>query len=84
MTSAPDEPLEFSTSTRDAYDSPGKEAEDLLDDESELAAGGYDDRQESLEESDRDLFARKQQNPDAHYLPEDEPKTEPRKQPRHK
>ncbi len=83
LTSSPNEPLEFSTPTDIADDEPGREAEDLLEKESELAPGGYDDRQESLEEADRDVFARKQQDPDARYRAEDEPKTEPRKQPRH-
>lgn len=59
--------------------------DDLPIDDTELAAPrGYDDRQESLEEADRDLFERKDgDDPQATYKPEDQPRSEPRKQPRH-
>jgi hypothetical protein len=84
MTTSPNEPLEYGSPRDDDVD---KEAanegdERLVEDETELAAGGYDDRQDDLTESDRDLFERKEQDPDARYKPEDEPLSEPRHQPR--
>lgn len=83
MTTSPNQPAEFSARHNEGAEAAAADQhESMVEDESELATGGYDDRQESLEESDRDLFARKQRDPDARYRPEDEPKDEPRKQPR--
>jgi hypothetical protein len=83
MTTSPHQPLEFSNDGPDP-DEPATEQDDkIVEPENELASGGYDDRQESLRESDEDLFSRKEENPDARYRPEDRPESEPRKQPRH-
>jgi hypothetical protein len=83
MTSSADEPLRF-TDDRPDPDQPATQPDDkIVEPENELASGGYDDRQESLRESDQDLFARREENPDARYRPEDHPRSEPRKQPRH-
>jgi len=80
MTTSPNEPLEYAASSG----APGPEDDDYdvvaTEEQTEHADGGYDDRQESLEDADRDLFDRKDhENPKARYRPEDEPLTEPRK-----
>lgn len=80
MTTSANEPLEYAVSSG----APGPEEDDrdavAVEEQVEHADGGYDDRQESLQEADRDLFERKEQvDPDARYQPDDQPLTEPRK-----
>jgi hypothetical protein len=86
MTTSPREPLEWQgpRSEDTAAEDQNERDEELVAPESELAEGGYDDRQESPEAADADLFARKEQDPDARYRHEDLPKSEPRKQPRNR
>ena len=87
MTISPNGPLEYEESPGDD-ELDGTTEADLdsrpIQDETELSgSGGYDDRQEGLQEADADLFHRKTHgDPDADYKPEDEPRSEPRKQPR--
>ncbi len=80
MTTTPNEPLEYAASSG----APGPEDDDhdvaATEEQTEHADGGYDDRQGSLKDADRDLFDRKdQENSEARYRSEDEPLTEPRK-----
>ena len=82
MTQSGNEPLEYAASSG----APGRQPEEAdrlaAEEMTDHAPAGYDDRQESLEEADRDLFARKDnEDPEARYKPEDEPRSEPRKQP---
>lgn len=83
MTTSPHQPFEFSNDGPDPDEPPTERNDKIVEPEEELASGGYDDRQEDLEESDADLYARKRDDPDARYRPEDEPRSEPRNQPRH-
>ncbi|MDQ3094750.1 MAG: hypothetical protein M3Q82_02130 [Actinomycetota bacterium] len=80
MTHSANEPLEYAVSSG----APGSEHDDqdavAAEEQKEHADGGYDDRQESLKDADRDLFERKvHEDPDARYRPEDEPLAAPRK-----
>ena len=84
MTTSANEPNQYAASSG----APGPEDDDseavAVEEQSEHAQGGYDDRQESLKEADRDLFERKEgDDPGAEYRPKDQPRSEPRKQPRH-
>jgi hypothetical protein len=81
MTTSPDESLKFNARRSDTEE-PTEQEDKAVDRDTELAPDGYDDRQENLKESDADLFARKRRDPEARYRPEDEPLSEPRKQPR--
>ncbi len=82
MTTSGNEPLEYAASSG----SPGADGDDESDaaaaiEQTEHAEGGYDDRQEDLEEADRDLFERKDnEDPEARYRPDQHPLSEPRKQ----
>lgn len=82
MTISGNEPLEYAVSSG----APGADDSDESDaaaanEQTEHAEGGYDDRQENLEEADRDLFERKDnEDPEARYRPEQHPLSEPRKQ----
>ena len=79
MTSSANEPLEYAVSSAPGSEDDGQDAP-VAEEQTEHADGGYDDRQEGLEDADRDLFERKDhENPEARYRPEDEPLTEPRK-----
>ncbi|HEY7043122.1 MAG TPA: hypothetical protein VH419_05585 [Nocardioidaceae bacterium] len=85
MTTSPQEPLKSARprSADTSEEAQNERDERLVEQTPELSEpGGYDDRQESLKESDQDLFERKQHDPDASYKDEDLPKSEPRKQPR--
>ncbi len=80
MTSSANEPIQHAASSG----APGPEDDDrdavAVEEQSEHAQGGYDDRQESLKEADRDLFERKaHEDPEARYRTEDQPLEEPRK-----
>ncbi len=80
MTSSANEPIQYAASSG----APGSENDDqetvAVEEQAEHADGGYDDRQESLEEADRELFERKDhEDPEARYRPVDHPLVEPRK-----
>ncbi len=78
MTSTGNEPLEHAVSSPDPDSD--EHGNIVAQAHTEHADGGYDDRQESLEEADRDLFERKDhEDPEARYQPDDQPLTEPRK-----
>ncbi len=85
MTTSGNDPAKYDTGPRtsdgDEHEQRQHQDERPIDDTELASPGGYDDRQESLEEADRDLFERKDnENPEARYRPQQHPLSEPRKQ----
>ncbi len=81
MTTSANEPLEYAVSSGEPGPKDDEPDAAAASEQTEHAEGGYDDRQESLEDADHDLFERKDtEDPKARYRPEQHPLSEPRKQ----